>query len=78
MTSPSGGRYAFDHLRLAPGPAQDRIPLVIGGSGERKTLRIVAEHADNPERLRSAGRAVDKDEVLRRHCEDVGRQPGPH
>ena len=75
VTSPSGGRYAFDHLRLAPGPAQDRIPLVIGGSGERKTLRIVAEHADIWNAFGLPDELVHKDEVLRRHCEDVGRNP---
>jgi alkanesulfonate monooxygenase SsuD/methylene tetrahydromethanopterin reductase-like flavin-dependent oxidoreductase (luciferase family) len=75
VTSPPGGRYAFDHLRLAPGPAQDRIPLVIGGSGERKTLRIVAEHADIWNAFGSPEELVHKDEVLRRHCQDVGRDP---
>ena len=75
VTSPPGGRYAFDHLRLAPGPAQDRIPLVIGGSGERKTLRIVAEHADIWNAFGLPEELVHKDEVLRRHCEDVGRNP---
>ena len=75
VTSPSGGRYAFDHLRLAPGSAQDRIPLVIGGSGERKTLRIVAEHADIWNAFGLPEELAHKDEVLRRHCEDVGRNP---
>ena len=75
VTSPPGGRYAFDHLRLAPGPAQDRIPLVIGGSGERKTLRIVAEHADIWNAFGLPEELVHKDEVLRRHCDDVGRNP---
>jgi alkanesulfonate monooxygenase SsuD/methylene tetrahydromethanopterin reductase-like flavin-dependent oxidoreductase (luciferase family) len=75
VTSSPGGRYAFDHLRLAPGPAQDRIPLVIGGSGERKTLRIVAEHADIWNAFGLPEELVHKDEVLRRHCDDVGRNP---
>jgi alkanesulfonate monooxygenase SsuD/methylene tetrahydromethanopterin reductase-like flavin-dependent oxidoreductase (luciferase family) len=75
VTSPPGGRYAFDHLRLAPGPAQGRIPLVIGGSGERKTLRIVAEHADIWNAFGLPEELAHKDEVLRRHCQDVGRDP---
>ena len=75
VTSQTGGRCAFDHLRLAPGPARDRIPLVIGGSGERKTLRIVAEHADIWNAFGLPEELVRKDEVLRRHCEDVGRNP---
>ena len=75
VTSPPGGRYAFDHLQLAPGPAQNRIPLVIGGSGERKTLRIVAQHADIWNAFGLPEELEHKDEVLRRHCEDVGRNP---
>jgi alkanesulfonate monooxygenase SsuD/methylene tetrahydromethanopterin reductase-like flavin-dependent oxidoreductase (luciferase family) len=75
VTSPPGGRYAFDHLRLAPGPAQNRIPLVIGGSGERKTLRIVAQHADIWNAFGLPEELAHKDEVLRRHCQDVGRNP---
>lgn len=75
-TSPEGGRYAIDTLRLQPAPAQDRLPLLIGGGGEKKTLRTVAKYADMwnwmvP--LRAADRLAAKDEVLRRHCEEVGR-----
>ena len=75
VTSPPGGRYAFDGLRLEPPPVQDHLPIMIGGSGERKTLRIVAAQADiwnafgTPDVLRR------KDEILRRHCADVGRDP---
>jgi alkanesulfonate monooxygenase SsuD/methylene tetrahydromethanopterin reductase-like flavin-dependent oxidoreductase (luciferase family) len=69
------GRYGFDHLRIHPRPVQDHLPIMIGGSGERKTLRIVAQYADiwnafgTPETLRH------KDAVLRAHCADVGRDP---
>jgi alkanesulfonate monooxygenase SsuD/methylene tetrahydromethanopterin reductase-like flavin-dependent oxidoreductase (luciferase family) len=73
VTSAPGGRYAFDDLRHQPVPVQPHLPIMIGGSGEKKTLRTVARYAD----LWNAMGPVDflrhKVEVLRRHCEDVGR-----
>ncbi len=58
-----------------PRPLQERIPILVGGSGERRTLRLVARHADacnlfgEPEVVRR------KVEVLHSHCEEVGRDP---
>jgi alkanesulfonate monooxygenase SsuD/methylene tetrahydromethanopterin reductase-like flavin-dependent oxidoreductase (luciferase family) len=46
---------------------------MIGGSGERKTLRIVAEHADIWNAFGTPDELAHKDEVLRGHCADVGR-----
>jgi F420-dependent oxidoreductase-like protein len=77
-------RSDFDgrHYRLAnaianPKPVQKpHPPIWVGGSGERKTLRVVAEHAD----VWNAG-GGDAAEVARlsgvldRHCADVGRDP---
>lgn len=80
MWSDEEGPYAGRHYRLAetvnvPPPVQrPHPPILIGGSGERKTLRLVAQHADacnvfgeSPEAIRH------KLDVLRRHCDDVGR-----
>jgi alkanesulfonate monooxygenase SsuD/methylene tetrahydromethanopterin reductase-like flavin-dependent oxidoreductase (luciferase family) len=75
VTSPAGSRYAFDHLRIAPPPVQAHVPIMIGGAGERKTLRIVAEHADMWNVFGTPEVLVHKDEVLRAHCADVGRDP---
>jgi len=75
VTSPPGGRYAFDHLSLAPRPVQDRLPIMIGGSGERKTLRIVAQYADIWNAFGTPEVLSHKDEVLRAHCADVERDP---
>jgi alkanesulfonate monooxygenase SsuD/methylene tetrahydromethanopterin reductase-like flavin-dependent oxidoreductase (luciferase family) len=75
VTSPPGGRYAFDGLRILPPPVQAHLPIMIGGSGERKTLRIVAEYADIWNAFGSAEVLAAKDEVLRAHCADVGRDP---
>jgi alkanesulfonate monooxygenase SsuD/methylene tetrahydromethanopterin reductase-like flavin-dependent oxidoreductase (luciferase family) len=75
VTSARGGRYAFDDLRIIPGPAQPRLPIMIGGSGEKKTLRTVARYADMWNAMGPLDRMAHKVEVLRRHCEDVGRDP---
>jgi alkanesulfonate monooxygenase SsuD/methylene tetrahydromethanopterin reductase-like flavin-dependent oxidoreductase (luciferase family) len=73
VTSDGGGRYAFDHLRLTPPPLQDHLPIMIGGGGERKTLRIVAGYADIWNVFGMPETVAHKDAVLREHCADVGR-----
>ena len=76
VTSPESGHYRFDDLVLLPRPVQAHLPIMIGGGGLKKTLRIVAEHAD----LWNAGGEVADLEVqldaLRRHCDAVGRDFG--
>ena len=73
VTSSPDGHYDFEELVLLPRPIQQRLPIMIGGGGEKKTLRSVARYADMwnvmgpPEVMRH------KDEVLRAHCEAVGR-----
>ena len=60
----------------SPSRVQERLPLVIGGAGERRTLRIVAEHADIWNTgLRRRGAYRHKLDVLAGHCADVGRDP---
>jgi alkanesulfonate monooxygenase SsuD/methylene tetrahydromethanopterin reductase-like flavin-dependent oxidoreductase (luciferase family) len=73
VTSPAGGRYAFDHLRINPRPVQDHLPIMIGGGGEKKTLRIVAQHADMWNVFGTPETVAAKDAILRQHCADVGR-----
>ncbi len=71
----SGEHYQLDQARLVPGPVQERMPLTIGGSGEKRTLRIVAEHADhwNFGSVHDTDNFTHKCEVLQQHCQDVGR-----
>lgn len=71
---PSGKRYyaARDALNL-PSPVQAHLPMVIGGGGERRTLRIVARYADACNVGGGFENVQRKDEILRRHCEEVGR-----
>ncbi len=73
VTSAPGGRYAFDEARVAPLPVQQHLPIMIGGSGEKKTLRTVARHADMWNAMGEPDVLAHKIEVLRAHCEDAGR-----
>jgi alkanesulfonate monooxygenase SsuD/methylene tetrahydromethanopterin reductase-like flavin-dependent oxidoreductase (luciferase family) len=73
VTSAPDGHYRFRQLRLLPVPIQPRLPIMIGGSGERKTLRTVAAHADMWNAMGEVDFLRHKVDVLRRHCDDVGR-----
>ena len=73
VTSPPDGRYRLSNLRLEPAPVQDRLPIMIGGSGERKTLRSVARSADIWNAMGSVEKLRHKLSVLRTHCDTVGR-----
>jgi alkanesulfonate monooxygenase SsuD/methylene tetrahydromethanopterin reductase-like flavin-dependent oxidoreductase (luciferase family) len=72
-TSPDGARYAFNDLRHQPLPIQKRLPIMIGGSGEKKTLRTVAKYADMWNAMGPLELMAHKVEVLRGHCDAVGR-----
>jgi alkanesulfonate monooxygenase SsuD/methylene tetrahydromethanopterin reductase-like flavin-dependent oxidoreductase (luciferase family) len=70
----AGEYFTLTDARCEPKPVQARLPIWIGGGGEKVTLRIAAEHADGwnvpfvpPEEF---GRKVG---VLGRHCDAVGR-----
>ena len=56
-----------------PPPVQEHLPILIGGSGERKPLATVARYAEAWNTGGSAERVRHKDEVLRRWCDEVGR-----
>jgi len=73
VTSTGQGIYRFQDLRLTPTPVQDHLPIMIGGSGEKKTLRTVARYADQWNAFGTPETLAQKDAVLRAHCEDVGR-----
>jgi alkanesulfonate monooxygenase SsuD/methylene tetrahydromethanopterin reductase-like flavin-dependent oxidoreductase (luciferase family) len=75
VTSEPGGRYQFRDLRHAPTPIQGHLPIMIGGSGEKKTLRTVAKYADMWNAMGPLEVVTRKVEVLKQHCEAVGRDP---
>ena len=76
------GAPAFEGRRLRvpealcyPRPLQDRIPLLVGGSGERRTLRLVARYADACNLFGDAATVRRKVAALHGHCAEVGRDP---
>jgi alkanesulfonate monooxygenase SsuD/methylene tetrahydromethanopterin reductase-like flavin-dependent oxidoreductase (luciferase family) len=76
VASARGQHYLAREARNDPPPVQPRLPILIGGGGERKTLRTVARFADawNVANI-TAEEAAAKDAVLRRWCDEVGRDP---
>jgi F420-dependent oxidoreductase-like protein len=68
-----GVYYHASSVRNDPRPLQERLPILIGGGGERKTLKTVARFADAWNVGGDLERVRHKDEVLRRWCAEVGR-----
>jgi probable F420-dependent oxidoreductase len=60
--------------KLNPRPAGD-LPILIGGSGEKVTLKLVAQHADMWHGFGDADVFRKKNDILLGHCADVGRDP---
>jgi F420-dependent oxidoreductase-like protein len=77
--SGSGEAFEGKHVtatRLLNSPqaiSRPRVPIMIGGGGERKTLRLVAQYADACNVFGDATRIAHKYAVLREHCERLGR-----
>lgn len=70
----SGKHYTVENAYNDPMPVQKpRPPIMIGGSGERVTLKLVAQHADYCNVFGDPAKVAHKFDVLRRHCETVGR-----
>ena len=71
----TGPRYAAKAVRNDPMPIQEHLPIVIGGSGEQVTLKLVARYGD----ANNVGGGIEnvkrKDAILVQHCETVGRDP---
>jgi F420-dependent oxidoreductase-like protein len=81
MFSGGGGAFEGEHYRLEepmnnpPPVSSPRPPIMVGGMGEQKTLRLVARHADACNLFTYGGTDLirHKLDVLRRHCEEAGR-----
>src|SRR4051794_27151249 len=72
----AGRHYTLTEARCEPKPVQERMPLWIGGSREKRTQRVVAEHATGWNTFfGDIAEYRHKLDVLERHCADVGRDP---
>jgi alkanesulfonate monooxygenase SsuD/methylene tetrahydromethanopterin reductase-like flavin-dependent oxidoreductase (luciferase family) len=72
-TSPQGSRYEVDSALNLPAPIQKRIPILIGGSGPRVTLRLVAQYADMNNLGNPIEPLLESDAILKEHCARLGR-----
>ena len=72
----AGDHHSVSDAYNNPKPVRGDIPIVIGGSGERKTLRMVAQYGDGCNFFGDPGRAEHLLGVLRGHCDRLGRDPG--
>ena len=77
LVTHEGRFYTLVDALCEPRPIQPRLPILVGGSGPRKTMRTVARHADGwntggitPEQAR------ERLDILRSHCADAGRDVG--
>ncbi len=71
----AGRFYRFTDALIAPPPVQAHLPILVGGSGPRKTLRTVARLADAWNTNGTPDEVAARDAILRDHCAAVGRDP---
>ena len=72
----SGSHYRIREALNVPRPLRrEGIPILVGGSGERRTLALVARYADACNLFGDESTIRHKLEVLERHCQAVGRDP---
>lgn len=80
LWGPGAPSYDGRHISVAeaicyPRPIQERIPILVGGSGERRTLQLVAAHADACNLFGDPSVIAHKIEVLHEHCRAAQRDP---
>jgi F420-dependent oxidoreductase-like protein len=74
-TTFDGQYFQVQDAPCQPAPAQSPMPLLIGGAGERRTLRVAAQYADEWNAWTSPDLLAHKLGVLRGHCEQADRDP---
>ena len=70
-----GAAVGLPDTACYPRPLQQRVPLIVGGGGERRTLRLAARYADGCNVFGDPATVAHKAAVLRRHCLDADRDP---
>jgi F420-dependent oxidoreductase-like protein len=71
----AGRYYRITDAPLAPKAATGKLPVLIGGGGEKRTMRIAAQYADEWNVWGEPALMAAKRDVLDRHCEALGRDP---
>jgi alkanesulfonate monooxygenase SsuD/methylene tetrahydromethanopterin reductase-like flavin-dependent oxidoreductase (luciferase family) len=72
-SSQPGDRYHAREVRNDPPPIQKPLPILVGGGGEKVTLKLVAKYADMHDVGGDIENVKRKDRILREHCDAVGR-----
>jgi F420-dependent oxidoreductase-like protein len=77
LTTFKGHYFQLVDARCEPKPVQRKLPIVIGGSGPKRTLRAAARWADHWDMVGASSPAawVRANDVLKGHCADIGRDP---
>jgi F420-dependent oxidoreductase-like protein len=74
-----GHYFRIEDAPFAPRPVQKKLPILIGGGGEKRTLRMVAEYADHYNffigSFSTKEAYAHKNRVLDEHCQAIGRDP---
>ena len=70
-----GEHFTVSDAPNQPAPVQQPLPILIGGGGEKRTMRIAARFADEWNSWTSPDVLDHKVSVLRRHCDELGRDP---
>lgn len=71
----AGKTFRVPEAMCYPRPLQERIPILVGGSGEKRTLRLVAQYADAANFMGDPATVRHKTEVLHNHCRELERDP---
>lgn len=74
-TTFTGRHYTLTDAIVDPPPVQQPLPILVGGSGDRM-LGLVALHADQWNQWTTPKQMAERSEVLARHCDSIGRDPG--